>query len=102
MNSTGNQKPSGRKNCDIIKQNPKYYAGLVEEALFEYDLDLNLRAKVTDVKFHVGTASCIVDCARAPSSAQIKSLLDEVRESIGKKCRISVFQKRHIRIVIPR
>jgi hypothetical protein len=78
----------------------KDYAGLVDEALFECDLDLNLSAKVVEVK-DIGTeVLCTIQCATMPDDGQLKSLLDELRVENGTECDITALDKKTGRIFV--
>jgi hypothetical protein len=66
----------------------KDYAGLVDEALFECDLDLEFTAKVVDVNVSNTGVLCTIQCATVPNDAQLKLFLDEIRTEIGNDCDI--------------
>jgi hypothetical protein len=63
----------------------KDYAELVDEALFECDLDLELSAKVVEVNIGDTGALCTIQCANMPNDAQLKLFLDEIRTEVGEE-----------------
>jgi hypothetical protein len=78
----------------------KDYAGLVDEALFECDLDLELTAKVVEVNVIDTGVLCTIQCATMPNDAQLKLFLDEMAAEIGTECDIAVVDSDLARFVI--
>lgn len=78
----------------------KDYAKLVDEALFECDLDLDLSAKVVEVNDSDTGILCIIQCATMPNDGQLKSLLEELRLENGVECDIVSLDKKTGRISV--
>jgi len=78
----------------------KDYARLVDEALFECDLDLDLSAKVVEVKKSGTEVLCIIQCATLPNDGQLKLLLNELRMENGTECDITIIDKKTGRIFV--
>lgn len=71
-----------------VKNMDKDYAGLVDEALFECDLDLS--ARVVDVNVSDIGVLCTIQCSNMPNDAQMKLFLNEMAAEIGTGCEIAV------------
>jgi hypothetical protein len=78
----------------------KDYAGLVDEALFECDLDQDLSARVVDVKVSDDDVLCTIQCATMPNDAQLKLFLNEMASDIGTECNVTVIDRVLARFVI--
>lgn len=78
----------------------KDYSGLVDEALFECDLDLALSAKVVEVNVSDTGVLCTIQCATMPNDAQLKLFLNEMAAEIGTECDVTVVDSDLARFVI--
>jgi hypothetical protein len=96
------QLSSRGKSFHPVNRIPLYYTRSIEELLFECDLDYDLLAEVIDIEIRPETVLCIVSCAQQPSLKQLNSLIAELKQNVGQKCRIAVFRKKDIKILISR
>lgn len=83
-----------------VKNMDKYYAQLVDEALFECDLDLDASAKVVEVNDCDTGVLCTIQCVILPNDGQLKLLLDELRMETGTEGEIAALDNKTGRILI--